>query len=389
MLGCAPLRLFAALCLLNSAPVRAESLEQFAETPILKFHAERNPLKVGEGQTLFVQANVGFTKNEVVLESFLDGVRVEMSQTAPALWILAMNAFSEVKPHIVEVRIFIRNAQEASRIREALSKLATDIADLNSRINLEQDEAKRNVLIAIRDEKQAASDRLETDLSSLKVYFKSEIYAFEVLPDSNNSEFPQVLSLQPNIGATAGGTVVEITGTNFPSSMVGAALPIVKFGGVNASVVSANGNIVSVVTPAFAISGSMDVEIAFPSPTNPKNAIKKNAFFATASSSIATNFRPVAVTNGYQLKNWPNPGQVTLGGTASYDENGDGLAYTWTIKAVAKNSSLIPGAVIGTTPNVIFTPDKKGVFSFELKVREASTPQSLESFPATATVEVN
>ena len=389
MLGCTPRLLFAALIALGIAPSFAEAVESHAETPILKIHAEKSPLKVGEAQTLFVQANIGFTKNEVVLESFLDDVRVEMNQTAPSLWILSMNAFTEVKSHLVEFRIFVRNSQEAERIRGAMQKLSIDIVDLNTKIDLEQDEAKRNALIAIRDSKQTAYDRLETDLSNLKVLFKSETHGFGVEADPNNAEFPRIVDVQPNVGALAGGTVVQITGTNFPASMIGTALPIVKFGGQNASVASVSGDTISVVTPAFANQGPVDLEISFASPTAPKNAIKQNAFFVTSGSTIAANFRPVAVTNGYQSKSWPSPGLTTLNGASSYDENGDGFSFKWVIKAAPKNSVYVPGAVLSTQANAAFTPDKRGTFSFELTVRETSTAQSLESFPASATVEVN
>lgn len=73
--------------------------------------------------------------------------------------------------------------------------------------------------------------------------------------------------------------------------------------------------------------------------------------------------------------------EVTLDGSASYDQNGDNLTYEWTFVSVPEESSFydllldpVGDPVLGTTAVVKFTPDVPGEYVLELVVTDDGVP---------------
>lgn len=129
--------------------------EPQAESALLKFHPSSQAPKVGEAYTLLIQVDSGFTKNEVVLETYIDGIRKDSLQSGAFLWAMELGAFGEVKDHLVLAKAFVRNERESSRIRTAIQALEGEISALEAQIAVEQDETRRDQLIVIRDRKLA------------------------------------------------------------------------------------------------------------------------------------------------------------------------------------------------------------------------------------------
>jgi hypothetical protein len=71
---------------------------------------------------------------------------------------------------------------------------------------------------------------------------------------------PDVFSVHPGAATIHGGTVVTITGTNFNNIAPPAVKPIVKFGGVAATVVSFTDSKITAIAPAHA-AGVVDVTV--------------------------------------------------------------------------------------------------------------------------------
>lgn len=357
----------------------AGALGGFSERQLLIFHPSLAAPKVGENYVLLVQADSGFVKNELVLDFYLDSIRREAIQTG-SLWSLDLGSFGEVRSHLLVAKVFGRDEKESKRIQVAIGQLEKDIQQLNREIDQEQDEAKRQVLISRRDEKLAYKEKLEEELERLKVFMKEESFAFQIAEDPFNPIFPFINAITPSLGLLQGGTRIAIQGTNFPDS------PVVKIGGIHASLLSSTSTEIQALTPAFPSLGIKDVSIEFPSVT--KNAVKRNAFFVTE-QSILINLRPVANAIGYVHVDWPVAGPVVLNGSASYDSNvSDTHDFLWKVLNVPQNGNLTPGSYLVNSPTPSFTPNKKGTWLFELKTREQNTPERLESLPIQITVEV-
>jgi hypothetical protein len=238
-------------------------------------------------------------------------------------------------------------------------------------------------LETLRDQRKAYSNEVEVNLDSIKSFLKTESYGFSVAGDSQNPDYPLLLSVTPNTSPLSKRIRVSLSGANFPEN------PNVKFAGLNATVISATSSLIEVLAPNFSLTGEKPIEITFPSVGDEpkKNAVLGDNFFVS-DRPILKNIRPVAVTTGYQRIVWPVAAPVILQGDNSYDENGDVFAYEWTIQKSPAGSIFSTGTVLENSANPSFTPDKIGIYTIKLRVIETTTEELLNSFVSTVTVEV-
>lgn len=373
--------IFSSACFASLAP--AAGRPEIAEHSLLKFRlSSEAPMVGGEAITLFVQSDLTLPKHEVVLEAVFDGAPFSLTRSAPSLWLGALPIFSEVKTHLIEFRISMRRTLEARRIEEAVAKNDVAILDLDQKIADETDPIKLAALEALRAEKIAYRSRLRAELESLAIFLKTETFSFSVAPNPLDENFPFITRLNPGVGLQSGGSEVKIRGRNFLAS------PEVRIGGVSASVVASTNEIITVMAPPMANLGAHDVVVSYPNASPPKNAVLRAGYFAT-NPILLKNVKPVAVVSPYQKVLWPNPPQVQLDGSGSYDENGDSWGAEWRVVASPTGSGLVPGSILSTAKKPKFAPDAKGFFVFQIVTKETATAEMLESMPASTTVEVN
>jgi len=92
-----------------------------------------------------------------------------------------------------------------------------------------------------------------------------------------------------------------------------------------------------------------------------------------------SNHTPVAVAGNPITIPFTQTAQ--LNGSASYDPDGDPLTYAWTITGRPDGSTATLSSSTAVTPT--FTPDKKGVYTFSLTVKD---DENISSVPDTVTV---
>jgi len=357
------------------------SVAALLEQPLLKFRLSEEAPRVGEpSTTLFVQAELSLPRDEILIEATLDGSPFALTQSAPSLWLGAFAVFSEVKTHQMEFRVLMRPKIEAARIQDALARNELSLLEIARKIETETNPQKLSELLALRAEKTAYKNRLSAELAALAIYLKSEFFSFQVSADPSNANFPFITRLNPGVGLQTGGSEVRIQGRNFLAS------PEVRIGGVLATVVEASEETIKVIAPALGGVGVHDVEVKYPLLT--KNAVLRGGYFASA-PILLKNIKPVAVVSPYRKVSWPNPPQVQLDASGSYDENGDAFAFEWKVVASPAGSSLAPGSVLSTAKKPKFTPDAAGFFVFQLLTKETATSDQFESAPTSTTVEVN
>lgn len=91
---------------------------------------------------------------------------------------------------------------------------------------------------------------------------------------------PTVTGVSPNIGTTAGGTTVTITGTQFTGATV------VVFGATNAaSFTVLSSGVITAVTPAHS-AATVDVRVTNPIGQSPINSPADNFTFSTCTNSL-------------------------------------------------------------------------------------------------------
>lgn len=340
--------------------------------------------RVGERISFFVRLNSLFERQEPVIEGVIGSNPLRLEQTGDQLWAGNSLGFSEIKENeTFTVDIFLRDAKKSQHLRSALNRLKKRIAEINLALETETDLGKRAALEAERTQKQNAQSDLELELEQLKVFLKSESINFSVAADPSNPLYPQITSIQPNSSIVGKRVNAKISGTNFGIN------PVIKIGDKNATILSANGTDIDVLTPNFDSIGSKNIEIRFaPENETPRrNALLSSGFFVS-NSSILENLRPVAVSTGYVRAVWPVSSPVVLNGANSYDENGDALTYSWEFIASPAGSIFPAGTLLPNQPNPTFLPDKLGIYRIRFRVKEASTEQEKESFPDIITVEV-
>lgn len=373
---------FFSLCLglAFCVPAFANEMEVASERPLLRFHTSPESPKVGERVSLFLQVDSGFDKNEVVLAATLNTSPVNFAQSAPSLWTINFNPFTEVKTHNLHVDIFLRDAKESARRKAAITALQVEVNRLNTQIGAETDPVKKAALEKTRDDKLAYQAGLEAEQSAAKRFLKSESFSFQIQSDPANVDFPVLTSVTPDTVTTGRRVNVKITGQNFGTS------PLVRIGGFNSTLVSVTSTEIVALAPNFSTPGVKTIEVIFPATGEPrKNALLSNAFFATQ-ETLLKNVRPVAVTVGYVRGFWPAVNPVTLTATNSYDENGDSFAYNWEFLACPSGSAFVAGTPLANSATPSFMPDKAGIYRIRLQLQEAGT--GVLSFSNIVTVEV-
>ena len=351
------------------------------ETPLLNFTLSPSAPLAGQEVSLIVQPETVYSESRILLSAKLDGVDKGLIHPSENLWILHASSFSEAKAHQVEVSVSIENKKDADRLIKSIDKLATEILNLQKKIDKETDPQKKAILEAQRDEKVLIRNELLLELQRIRVNIGTQSYSFSILENPSDARFPFISAVTPNLGTISGGTPVTITGANFVAGTT------VKFAGVlagNITVVDAN--TITAVTPVFASQGAKDVEVRMPPLTvggEERNSFLRNGFFATA-SSLSQNLRPVAVAGIGQSVTLGDV--ATLNGAASYDENQDAFSYAWKFVVVPQGSSFQVGQALSAIAQPSFTPDVPGIFALELKTKETATTELLESLPSYTTV---
>jgi hypothetical protein len=125
---------------------------------------------------------------------------------------------------------------------------------------------------------------------------------------------PTVTNVTPNSGPTAGGTPVQITGTNFTGANA------VSFGGTAAQFTVNSATHISAASPAHA-AGSVDVQVTNPDGTSPANQ-NDRFFYEPAVPTVTTVSPHVGPTAGgtpVQITgtNFSHASAVSFGGTAA------------------------------------------------------------------------
>lgn len=362
--------------------------KKLSSVNLLKFVLAPQAPVQGDSIVAYVQNDSGYSDNEIVLEGYLDQSTSPLAfeKLASELWIFSLGTFQEISEHELRVKLYIQDQHEAQLIRDALAQLEVEIADLERRIAEETNEEIKNQLIAERDQKIAVKNDLIQALANLKSLVGEETLRFSVAAKESGTEFPRISGIDPNFGKASIGNVVNISGENFDPT---ASLEV-RFGGITAQAASVvSSTLITATTPIFPSEGARDLELRFTKDGATKNAVLKNAYFATNRDVGMPNVRPVSRISPATLS--IDLGQsASLDGSLSYDENfNDVLAHSWKFVSVPTGSSFPVGTVVSTAPFFSFQPDRVGFFVVEKVTRETNTQELLESFPSLAVVTVN
>lgn len=351
--------------------------------PLLRFHLEPQAV-VGIPITLFVQLETSIQFQEPVMKAFLNGNSnpIEIQPSTESLWNIRFSPFTEVRPHLVTVKLYFRNRSQAEKLKVSIDQTKQNIQQIENALAGETDPNKIAELQAELSKVQSYALRLEQELEDLNVLFSSQDFSFQVIGDPNNNQFPNLTSIQPKVVFRAGGMPITLSGTNFPLN------PSVKIGGKPATVLSNNSTSITVICPNFGVNqvGVKSVEVNFPDASSPKNAILENEF-TVSDRFLLRNQRPYAVTSGYtRIVSYGNV-TAQLNGSASNDLNSeDTLSYTWTLRSKPTGSAL--SSSIPSTPQPSVTLDLPGVYVFQLRVAETNTSDLFVSTPTLEVIEV-
>ncbi|MGZ3693633.1 MAG: PKD domain-containing protein [Bdellovibrionota bacterium] len=351
---------------------RATKISKLSEPLIRTWMTPGTQPKQGEAISFFAQPNSNFENSEVFIEAALDGNSLPLLHPVDTLWIADAGVVTEIKSHDFVATLFIQDKSEAQQYRDSISSLEAQIADLNSQIAAASDPTVIAQLTAQRDEKAGLKDQLVAALAALKTPVGSETIHFSVIGQDQGAIYPWISDVSPHVAVASGGTTLTISGVNFGSS------PQVILGGIPTAVTSSTSTSIFVQTPVFTEEGEKDVEIRFIEGAITKNAIRKNAFFATNDIAIPPT-APVAVAEAVASPvAVGSPAQVT--GVHSFDINSQPLDFQWRLisKPTASTLSLnSPGNPGGTAVTYAVMPDAPGNYVFELRVNKTTNPSSV------------
>ena len=116
----------------------------FAERPLLKFHGVPAQAEVGQGFSIFVQADTLIEKNEYVLQAQVNASPIDVVKTGDQVWVIHFKPFLSVAENSLSVDIFIKDQKEATRLRETRDTLNQEISDLVNQIAIEPNLQKKS-----------------------------------------------------------------------------------------------------------------------------------------------------------------------------------------------------------------------------------------------------
>lgn len=356
--------------------LRSEALEKkqklrLMSEPLVRITVSPELPKQGEKVTIFAQPSTGFVDSELVLEGKLDGAAVGMEHPAEKLWIHNAGAFTEIKTHTFSAKLYIQDRAQAQQIRDAIVALEAQVTDLEAQIAAATDPSEIAQLTAQRDEKVALKNQMVAALADLKTAVGEQTQEFSIVRKGSGSVFPRITNVSPTLVKTAGGSTITITGANFGPS------PQVLIDGIASAVTTSNSTSITLNTPAFSVDGVKDVELRFTSGGVIKNAIRKNALFATSDVILVPTI-PDTAPVGVALA---VASSISIGTTAqvtaasSYDLNSQPLAYEWRLISKPSASGLpINSTPVSTNVTYSFLPDFPGHYVMELRVAETTAP---------------
>ncbi|MGE3260285.1 MAG: PKD domain-containing protein [Bacteriovoracia bacterium] len=352
---------------------RTLKIKKLSDPLVRIFVSPSNTPAQGDHVSLYLIPNTGFTDSEVLLEGKFDGATVALEHPSQEMWIYDAGALTEIKSHTFLASMFIQDKAQAVQIRDAIVSLEADIVSLNAAIAAATDPTEIAQLTAQRDEKVSLKNQLVAALASLKSPVGEESISFNVVEQTTGTDFPRISDVTPHLVAAAGGTTITISGANFGSS------PEVKLGGITTAVTSSGSTSITLNTPVFSTEGSKDVEIRFTSGGVVKNAIRKNAFFATNDTVIVPEpyippTAPIGIAEAVASPIALGEGaQVTA--VNSHDVNDQPLAFEWRLISKPTGSALaINTDPVSTDVNYSFTPDVPGYYVMEMRIAETTTP---------------
>lgn len=346
-----------------------------ASSKLVNFWIAPEIVTTDSAVTIFAQNETGFSDSEILMEGSFDGQsNVALEHPAKELWIYEAGPFTEQRNYTFTAKVFIRDANEAKQIQDAISSLEADIFSLNEQIANTLDPELIAELTAIRDEKIALKDDLVEALTNLKTEIGQETFTFAVGEGTAPSQ-PKITSVTPDYGTVGGGTTISIHGQNFGAN------PTVKVGEFNAaSIISASSEVIQIVTPGFPSIGPKDLEVRFTEAGKIKNAVRKNGYWATfvnenppeiAAPPVAASGAPQTIALG---------ATATFSGSGSYDPNpSSAFRYEWKIISKPLESAIeIPTNPPGNSVEFQVTGDVPGTYVLSLQVFETNGPLSSE-----------
>ena len=176
---------------------------------------------------------------------------------------------------------------------------------------------------------------------------------------------PSISSVSPSSGLNSGAVNLVISGAYFDSNP-SVVLSLSGQSDISASSVSVTGE--TEISATFDLQnvhvGTWTLQV-----TNADSESGSTSF--TVEDDPNYNISPTARAGEDQSVSLNT--EVILDGSASYDNDGDDLAFSWSIESQPQGSSLERAALDTTSSSLTFTPDKGGAYLFTLTVDDGST----------------
>ncbi|MGZ3684480.1 MAG: PKD domain-containing protein [Bdellovibrionota bacterium] len=353
------------------------------DTPLLRFLPSPSTAIQGANFTVIAESINNFPGRILSLDVSLNGGPTSTLSLIDngGMFSIPLGVQNLVGANTMNASLYLENSADNAAIRTSIKNLDTNISHLTTQINADRDPADRANLEEQRSEQLALKNELVNQLRVFRTLIGSQQYNYSVQSNVGTPGAPAVTALSPSSGDVRGGTLVNITGSNFSPNVS------VKFGGVaSPSVTFVSATSVTAYTPDFVLgTGAKDVELDFNVGGIVSNVIVPGGYFATNVVPVAPT-KPVAVASGSQQIRLGD--SASLDGSQSYDNRVTSLSYKWTVVSAPANSNYSAGQNVGSSASLTVTPSALGSFVFSLVVTEVDTVEKLVSSPSIVQVQV-
>lgn len=160
-------------------------LVKLAETKLFDLSVNPAEPTVGEQFTIFIRPNTTFQAPEelrLLVKARLNSQAINLQSISDGLWWFQSSTSYAEGSYQVDADFILENKEETDAIRADITQVQQEIKAIQAQIDLEQDDAQRELLEGQLVAKQALEQQYVDSLADWQLLVKTESFQFQIAP---------------------------------------------------------------------------------------------------------------------------------------------------------------------------------------------------------------
>lgn len=160
-------------------------LASLAETKLFDLSVNPTAPKVGEKFTISIRPNTTFQAPEelrLLVKARLNNQAINLQSITDGLWWFQNSTNYADGSYQLDADFILENKDQTDSIRDDITQVQKDIKDIQAQIDLEQDDAQRELLQGQLLAKQQLEQQYVNSLADWQLLVKTESFQFQIIP---------------------------------------------------------------------------------------------------------------------------------------------------------------------------------------------------------------